>query len=157
MATLACFPAMAEDVAFEGRTLEVEAGQDTRNILRIVGPRYQVNGTAGQIMDKARGCLASRQGVSVEAAEATSGQLVAISRTNYRALWSTYSVRSRLAIEAGDGHFRIVQSDLGVAQASSADAGDNDYALLQQQGAGWDNAVSAVIAVEQELIDCVYR
>lgn len=150
-------PALAEDVAFEGRTLQVEPGQDdTRTITRIVGTRYQLNATAVQVIDKARVCLGNQGSVAVESGEAGSDQLVANSRVNYRAGWGTRSARSRIDLEASDGYFRIIQSNLGIAQIGAADARDGDYGPLQQQG-GWDNAVSAMIALEQGVIDCLYR
>lgn len=157
IAALASLPVVAEDVAFEGRTLEVDVGNDTRTITRVVGTLYQINGTADQIANKARRCLSSQQGVAVAPAEASSSLLVANSRANFRSLWSTHSIRSQLAIEVSDGHFQVIQSGLGVAQASAASASDDAYAPLQHQGAGWDNALSATIAVEQGVIDCLYR
>ena len=153
---LACLPALAEDVAFDGHTLEVEVGQDTRTITRIVGTRYQINAATAQIIDKARACLANQDGVTVEPGEAGSNEMIANSRVNYRAGWGTRSARSRIAIEASDGYFRIVQSGLGVAEASVASAGDADYRALQHAG-GWNNPVSAMIAVDQAVIDCLYR
>lgn len=155
--TFACVPALAEDVAFEGRTLEVEAGQDdTRTIVRIVGPRYQLNAAAAQIVEKTRACLAGQGGVSIEAGDAGSDRIVANSRVNYRAGWGTRSARSRIDIEASEGYFRIIQSGLGVAETGAADASDADYGALQQAG-GWDDAVSAMITLEQGVIDCLYR
>ena len=157
VAALACLPALAEDVAFEGRTLEVEPGpDDTRTIVRIVGTRYQVNASATQLIDKARTCLAGQGSISVEAGDAASDRLVANSRVNYRAGWGTRSARSRIDIEASDGYFRIVQSELGVADVGVAEAGDGDYGVLQQTGS-WDDAVSAMITLEQGVIDCLYR
>ncbi|QIL21367.1 hypothetical protein [Thermomonas sp. HDW16] len=150
-------PVLAEDVQFEGHTLEVEPGQgDARNIARILGTRYQINAAAVQIIDKARGCLGNQSGVAIEAGEPNSGQLVANSQVNYRAGWSTHSVRSRIAVEASDGYFRIVQSDLGVADMGAADARDGDYRVLQQDG-DWEKAASTMIALEQGVIDCLYR
>ena len=157
VAALGCLPAVAEEVAFQGRTLEVEPGpDDTRTIARIVGTRYQLNANTAQIIDKARACLAGQGGVSVEAGDAASDRLVANSRVNYRTGWSTRSARSRIEIEASDGYFRVVQSGLGVAETGAAEARDADYGALQQTG-GWDDAVSAMIVLEQGVIDCLYR
>ena len=90
--------------------------------------------------------------LTVESTDADGGKLLASGRAEYRQK-GRRSVRARMTLEAGEGNFRIVFSDLATA---SADAG-GFAPLIQQDGAGWENAIESVIGIEQPLLDCMFR
>lgn len=156
-AVLASIPAAAEEVQFEGHAIEVDASQEARNILRMTGTRYGVRGSAAQIIDKARQCIGSGRGFTLESTDPANGKLSANGRFDYRQLWSTHSVRARLTIEADDGHFRLVQSELGHAQGSGAETPDAGYSPISQENDDWREALAATIEAETRLVDCMYR
>ena len=150
---LATMPAMAEDVVFEGHTLEVDASREARPILGMRGTRYSIPGSVQQIVGKAEQCAARQTGaLTVESTDADGGKLLASGRAEYRQK-GRRSVRAPMTLEAGEGNFRVVFSDLATA---SADAG-GFAPLIQQDGAGWENALEAVIGIEQPLLDCMFR
>ena len=150
---LVAMPAVAEDVTFQGHTVQVGANREARPILRVGGVRYSIPGSATQILGKAAQCAALQPAAIIGASvDPGTGRLVADSRANYRQKGQR-SVKGRMAVEAGDGDFRVVFTDLAT---SPADAG-NYVPLLQQDGAGWEAALVAVIGVEQGLLDCMFR
>lgn len=154
---LASIPAAAEEVQFEGHSLEVDASQEARNILRMTGTRYGIRGSTAQIIDKARQCIGGRQGLTLESADQANGKLSARGRFDYRQLWSTHSIRTQLTIEADDGHFRIVQSEPAHAQGRGAETPDDAYSPLSQRDDDWREALLAAIGAETGLVDCMYR
>ena len=154
--TLAAFPVAAEDVQFEGHVLEVDASQEARVIVRMAGTRYRLPGTAAQIVDKAEKCVTGQKGLALVSTDAAGGTLAASGRADYRQRWSTRSIRANLRIEASDGYFRIEQTDLAQAEGGSAELADDAYAPVSHAG-DWENAVTAAIAMESRLVDCLYR
>lgn len=154
--TLAAIPLAAEEVQFEGHVLEVDASQEARAIVRMEGTRYRLPGTAAQIVDKAEKCITGQNGLALVAADPVAGTVAARGRADYRQMWSTRSIRANLQIEADDGYFRIVQSELAQAQGGSAESDDAAYAPISQAG-DWESAVSAAITMETRLVDCLYR
>ena len=71
---LATMPAMAEDVVFEGHTLEVDASREARPILGMRGTRYSIPGSVQQIVGKAEQCAARQTGaLTVESTDADGG------------------------------------------------------------------------------------
>ena len=72
LAAFAAMPAGAEEIEFEGRTVEIGGDQESPAILRMSGARYGINATSAQILDKARACIGRVDGVSVAAVEAAS-------------------------------------------------------------------------------------
>lgn len=153
---LAAFPGQADEVQFEGHVLEVDASQELRPILRMTGARYGINRSAGQILDKARECIGSQPGLTLDPVEPGGDALSVQGRRDFRQFWSTRSVRTRLTLEASDGHFRIVQSELGLAQGSGTEMPEDAYLPISQQG-DWQEAITAAIALETGLTDCVYH
>lgn len=150
---LVAMPAMAEDVAFQGHTVQVDATREARPILGVRGVKYSIPGSATQILGKAEQCAARQPGAITGASvDPGNARLLADSRANYRQKGQR-SVRARLAVEAGDGNFRVVFTELA---ASPADA-VNYAPLVQQDGAGWESALVAIIGVEQGLLDCMFR
>ena len=155
LAAFAAVPASAEEIEFEGRTVEIGGDQDAPSILRMRGTRYGINATALQILDKARACISRIDGVSVAAVEA--GMLTADVRADFRAMFSSRSIRSRLALEASDGYFSISQSELAYSPAPAAETPDGGYAPLVYDGGGWDNALETAVKLEDGIVDCMYR
>ena len=152
-AMLVAMPAMAEDVAFQGHTVEVDAASQARPILRMRGVKYSIPGSPMQIVGKAEQCVARQPGaITLESADAAGGQLRAESRAEYRQK-GRRGIRARMTVEAGEGNFRVVFSELATSPADAV-----TYApLIQQDGAGWEPALTAMIVVEQALLDCMFR
>lgn len=150
---LVSLPTLAEDVQYEGRTLEVDGAQEARPVLRMAGTQYSINGTALQIAQKARGCLARTPGATVLPDDG-SGRLAADLRVEYRSFLSAYGVRSRLELEAGDGRFSITQSELGRAESAGGDGGETYVPIAENGG---DKALDALIEAENRIVDCLYR
>ena len=150
---LVAMPALAEDVAFEGHTLQVDGSREARPILRMSGTKYSISGSATQILGKAVQCVARQPGAITGASvDAEGGRLLADSRADYRQKGQR-SVRAKLAVEAGDGNFRVVFTELATSPADAI----NFAPLVQQDASGWESALEAVIGVEQGLLDCMFR
>ncbi|QNN68804.1 hypothetical protein [Thermomonas carbonis] len=150
---LVALPAIAEDVAFEGHTLEVDASREARPIMGMRGTRYSIPGSASQIVGRVQYCAAQQPAaITIESVDAEAGRLVAGSRAAYRQK-GRRSVRARMTVETGEGNFLVVFTDLATA---SADTG-GFAPLIQQDGAGWESALEAVIGIEQPLLDCMFR
>ncbi len=150
---LVSLPTPAEDIQYQGHTLEVDGAQEARPVLRMAGTQYSINATAVQIVEKARGCLAGTPGATLLPADG-SGRLVADLRVEYRSFLSSYGVRSRLQLEAEDGRFSITQSELGQA-ASAGDGAAETYVPIAESGG--DKALDALIEAENGVVDCLYR
>jgi hypothetical protein len=150
---LVAMPAMAEDVAFQGHTIQVDASREARPILRVGGVKYSIPGSAAQIVGKAQQCAARQSGaITGPSVDPGNGYLLAESRADYRQQ-GRRAIKARMAVEAGDGNFRVVFTELAV---SSADA-ITYTPLIQQSAVGWENALVAIIGVEQALLDCMFR
>ena len=150
---LVAMPAVAEDVTFQGHSVQVDASREARPILGVRGVKYSIPGSATQILGKAGQC-AARQPAAITGAslDPDNARLVADSRTTYRQKGQRIA-RARIAVEAGEGSFRVVFSDLATSPADAATWAP----LLQQDAAGWESALVAVIGVEQGLLDCMFR
>lgn len=150
---LVAMPAVAEDVAFQGHTLEVDAGREARPILGMRGVKYSIPGSPAQIVGKVDYCAARQPAaISVESVDAAGGRLLAESRAEYRQK-GRRGVRARMTIEAGEGNFLVVFTDLATSPADAL----TYTPLIQQDGAGWEPALVAMIGVEQALLDCMFR
>lgn len=150
---LVAMPALAEDVVFEGHTLEVDGSREARPILRMTGTKYSIPGSPSQIVGKAEYCAARQPAaMTVESVDAAAGQLLAESRAEYRQ-GGRRSARAKLAFAAGEGNFRVVFTELATSPADAI----SYTPLVQQDGAGWESALEAVIDVEQALLDCMFR
>ena len=118
-AVLVAMPAVAEDVAFEGHALQVDGSREARPILRMSGTKYSIPGSATQILGKAVQCVARQPGAITGASvDAEGGRLLADSRADYRQKGQR-SVRAKLAVEAGDGNFRVVFTELATSPADA--------------------------------------
>ncbi len=155
LAAFAAVPASAGEIEFEGRTVEIGDGQESPAILRMSGARYGINATSVQILDKARACISRIEGVSVASVEA--GTLTADVRADFRAMFSSHSIRSKLALAATDGYFSISQSALAYSPAPAAETPDDGYTALVHDGGDWDNALETAVKLEDGLVDCMYR
>lgn len=132
-AVLVAMPAMAEDVVFEGHTVQVDTSREARPILRMSGTRCSIPGSATQILGKAEQCAARQPGaITAGSVDAEGGRLLADSRANDRQKGQR-SVRARMAVEAVDGKFRGVFTELATSPADAV----NDAPLVQQDAAGW--------------------
>jgi hypothetical protein len=150
---LVAMPALAEDVAFQGHTVQVDASREARPILRLNGVRYSIPGSTTQIIGKAEQCTARQPAaITGQLVDADNARLVADSHADYRQK-GRRSVRAKVAVEAGEGNFRVVFTDLATSPADGA----SYVPLIQQDGAGWESAVVAVIGVERALLDCMFR
>lgn len=152
---LAAMPAIAEEVPFQGRMLELGAAGDARPILRMSGTQYAIRLNGEELVELARSCLSGQGGVVVESADPAQGVLLASVETGFRAGFSAHTLRSRLRFEAGDGRFQITASELSLAQG-----GDQDnvaYLPLVQSGGLWEKGLQALMQTENRLVDCLYR
>ena len=157
-ALLVAAPATAEVVEFAGRNVEVDGARAGRPVVRVSGPQYSIPGSAAQIIRKAQICTTQLAGeTGIESADPDTGRLVASHRVDYGKRRKPHSVRTQLSVEAADGNLRIILGELGVAQAGIAQTQPNGYAPLVQADSGWEDALNAAIAVEQALLDCIYR
>lgn len=151
-AALVVSAAAAEEVPFKGRTLEVDGGQEARPILTVKGSRYVVPGSREQLVTKAQACLAAQEGVSVGAVDAAQGKLEATMLTGFRASFANQTLRTRLAMEVGEGYFQITESNPELAQTDGS-----GFVALGQSAGLWEKALDALIKHEDALIDCMYR
>ena len=154
LVAMAALPAIAEDVPFQGHVVEVDGRQPARPVQRVTGTVYSIPGSASQIIGKAEICLSPQKAGTgaIQSVDGDNGVLLAAARAEYRYKGRTESVAARLAVEAGDGNFRIVFTDL----ARSLD-GVATGPVLQQDGSGWEKSLVAVIGVEQAVLDCMFR
>lgn len=155
-AALVAAPAMAEVVQFRGHALETDGAAEARHVAAMRSARYSIPGSPAQIVGKAQACLArADSGVGIVSVDAAGGRLRAVSRTGYRHDEQARMLRSRWMVEAGEGSLHIAFTDLAEIRGEGA---DEAYAPLPlRPGAGWEEALSAVIGVEQALLDCMYR
>ena len=144
----------AEEVGFQGHSVEVDGRQPARPVQRITGTTYSIPGSASQIVGKAEICLSPQKAGTgaIQSVDRDNGVLQAASRAEYRYKGRTNAVVARLNVEAGAGNFRIVFTDLALSRDGAA-AGP----VLQQDGSGWDKSLVAVIGVEQAVLDCMFR
>lgn len=153
--SLSAMPALAEDVQYEGHTLQVDANLEDRPIQRMTGTLYTIGAPKDWILGKAQTCAGDVPGLANVAVDAEGGRLVADGRFAYRKGWSDHVVKSRFTLEASEGHFQVVQSDLGYASEDAVLSG-NYQPILQEDGA-WDNRIDVAIEREQAFIDCMFR
>ena len=152
---LAALPAMAEDVPFNGRTLELGAGEDARPILRMLGTQYAIQRNGEDLVEMARRCLAGQGGETIEFTDPAQGLLLATIETGFRASFSAQTLRSRLRFEAGEGRFQITESEFTLAQASGE--GSVAYVPLVRSGGVWEKGLETLVQTENRLVDCLYR
>ncbi len=151
-AALVAVTASAEEVPFKGRTLEVATDQEAKPILKVDGSRYVVPGSREQLVAKAQACLAAQEGVSVGAVDAAQGKLEATMLTGFRASFANQTLRTRLAMEVGDGYFQTTESNLELAQTDGS-----GFVALGQSAGLWEKALDALVKHEDALVDCMYR
>lgn len=153
--SLSAMPALAEDVQYEGHTLQIDASLEDRPIQRMTGTLYTINAPKDWILDKARTCATGMPDMANVAVDAEGGKLEADARFAYRKGWSDHAVKSHFTLAASEGHFQVIQSDLGYASDDGVASGD--YRQIVQEDGGWDNQIDAAIEREQVLIDCMFR
>ena len=153
-AALAASPASAEDVPFNGRTLEVATEQEARPILSMKGTQYVLPLTQAQLLARVPSCL-SAQGITATTPDAAQGVVQAEVLTRFRASFANRILRSQLRLDVGEGSFQLSESALEVTE----DAGDGAFAYvpLAQTGGIWEKGLETLVAAENKVVDCLYR
>lgn len=176
----ALFPlaAMAErKTELDSYTLTYEG--DGNQILEIVSPVRELPGTPAEITAKAQACAtrsisnsgtstptvlealgggfktASKESVPlIELVDKESGLLVANSVASYTSGMLSSNARSKVTVQAKDGRFRIVQSDLATARSD----GKGGYSpVISVWGTGWEPALKSLIARTEKLSECMLK
>lgn len=148
--------AMAETVRFNAHSIEVDDAGGGRKVLAMHGSAYSIPGSPAQVIGKAQACLARRDsGVGIISVDAANGRLLGISRTRYRSAGSDHILRSRWNFEAGEGSFSVRYTDLAEVREQGATEVYDPLPLLN--GGDWEEALAPVVALEQVLLDCMYR
>lgn len=156
VAALAAVPAFAQDVSFNGRTLEVVTGQeDVRTILRMIGAQHVLPRSQEQLLGLAQTCLGGQEGIAIESTDPAQGLLVARVNTRFRASFSAQTLRSRLELTVGEGSFQIVESEL--ALVGESEDGNLVFLPLEQKGGTWEEGLELLVQTENKLADCLYR
>lgn len=185
---MASMAASAQEVDFNGHTLEIHNDRNVPRIVTMTSPVHQLDGSPEQIIQKAQGCVARNVvndevatsgssasgffgalageghnvnssvagGTLIEIVDPANGLLVANSRADYRFMMLGHSVRNRLTVEARDGRFRFVHSNIESLQKNTGNMRNDGYSqIIQRRGTGWDKALEAVIAVEDKVVACM--
>lgn len=156
LTAFAAAPALAEDVPFNGRTLEVVTGQeDVKTILRMSGTQYVLPRSQEQLLNQAQACLGGKEGIAIESADPAQGLLVARVDTGFRASFSAQTLRSRLEMTAGEGSFQITESELALAR--EGEDGSVIFGPLEQKGSIWEKGLELLVQTENKLVDCLYK
>lgn len=162
-APLAC---LAEDIQFEGHTVEIDTVKGPRVITKMTSTAYQTTGTARDIILRSQTCIAQHLSNS-KAGDVTGGEVIEISqpengfiaannRVNYRQLILPMSVESKFVIEAKDGRFRVVQSNLQALTNGEGVNRDTKYSkIFQHKLTGWEKALLAALDAEKKVVDCI--
>lgn len=158
-ALLAAAPALADEAPFQGHAIEAEGVADARQVVRVRGTRYAIPGTPAQIVGKAQLCLSRRDsGVGIVSVDPAAGRLAAVGRVAYRDEPALRLVKGRLTVEAEAGNFSVVLGNLGILQGNPGERADEVFTPLHlDAGSAWQPALTAMIAVEQALVDCMFH
>lgn len=157
---------------------QLEFDPATSQIGEMVGPVTQVQGTLSDITTRAQACAVrilsnvatstpsvlmalggvtnsrNRDGGSlIELIDKENGQLVANSLAAYSKGLVQYTVRAKLSVQAKDGRFRIVQSDLGYTNSTSHNIAY--WPIKTVAGSGWNDALEALQARSNKLAACI--
>lgn len=159
----------------------VFAGPDSRRIERMDGPVYRSSGSATDIAGRAHDCFiryvsdkpnsptsvsgvlgnqgehsSSQDSPVIEGDDPGKGMLFAHSRAPFRHFFLAYEARSRFELDAKDGSFRIVQSDLGYRQLDTGNGSYQDFTPIQRLAlTGWDSALEALQEVSEQVAACI--
>ena len=95
-------------------------------------------------------------GSLIEISDPANGILVANSRADFKFMMIGHSVRSRLTVEAKEGRFRFVHSNIESLQKNTGYMRNDGYSqIIQRRGTGWDKALEAVNGVEEKIVSCM--
>lgn len=95
-------------------------------------------------------------GQLIELVDPENGLLVANSRVDFRRALLGYSAASTLTVEAKDGKFRIVQTNLAVAQKSTGSMNNSGYdPVVAVWGTGWEATLDAMQGVADKVAVCM--
>lgn len=177
-AALVPLAAIAErKTELDGYSLSYEG--DGNRILEIVSPVREIPGTPSEITAKAQACAtrsisnsgtstptvlealgggfktASKEPVAlIELVDKESGLLVVNSVASYTSGMLSSNARAKVTVQAKDGRFRIVQSDLATTRSD----GKGDYSpVVSVWGTGWEPALKSLIARTEKLSECMIK
>lgn len=95
-------------------------------------------------------------GELIELVDPANGLLVANSRVDYTNALIGFSAKSRVSIEAKEGRFRIVQTDIRYLQKGTGSMPNDGYGkLIKTWGTGWEKAVTALAAAGDKVAACM--
>ena len=95
-------------------------------------------------------------GSLIELSDPANGLLIANSRADFKFMMIGHSVRSRLTVEAKEGRFRFVHSNIESLQKNTGYMRNDGYSqIIQRKGTGWDKALEAVSGVEEKIVSCM--
>lgn len=84
------------------------------------------------------------------------GVLAVRGRTDYRHAMIGHSAESTMLVEAKDGRFRIVHSNIRSLQKSTGSARQDGFNEVHQRwGTGWDNTLTALQDMSAEVSECI--
>lgn len=172
----------ADDKRLNNYQLEF-ASPTSRRIDVMTSQLFESHGTSAEIIGRAQSCVAkyvsntpsTSTGVLgiigakgqhssssdieqpvLESADPQNGTLVAHSRAQYHHLLLSFEVRSKFSIDAKDGRFKIVQSDLAYRQLDTGNDAVQDFSPIQRLAVtGWDDALEALQDVSDEVAECI--
>jgi hypothetical protein len=155
-ALLVATPAIAQSMVYDGHSIDVDGSVGARRMAAVRGASYSIPGSTAQTIGKAQACLArADSGVGVVSVDPVGGLLRAVSRTPYAYAGQQRLVRSRWAVEATGGNFRVTFTDFADIQGEGFD--ESYVPVSLEAGPAWQDALAAVIVVEKSLLDCMYR
>ena len=95
-------------------------------------------------------------GSLIELSDPANGLLIANSRADYKFMLLGNSVRNRITVEAKEGRFRFVHSNIESVQKNTGSMRNDGYSqIIQRRGTGWDKALEAVAGVEASVVSCM--
>jgi hypothetical protein len=170
------FAAAAEQMT-EVSGYKISYAENGFHVAEVISPVREVTGTPEQITIKAQACAArtlSNSGVAapsileglaggfrpaekeatplIELVDKESGLLVANSVAPYTSGMLSNTARAKVTVQAKDGRFRIVQSDL----AKTISSGDSSYhPIVTSWGSGGEPALKALIGKTEKLAECI--
>jgi hypothetical protein len=172
----------ADDKKLNDYQLEF-ASPTSRRIDVMTSRSFETGGTSAAIIERAQNCVTryvsntpnTSSGVLgiigakgqhssssdveqpvLESADPQSGTLVAHSRAQYHHLLLAFEARSRFSVDAKDGRFRIVQTDLAYRQLDTGNDVAQDFSPIQRLAVtGWDDALEALQEVSDKVADCI--
>lgn len=111
-------------------------------------------GTALEILGGNFKSVAKDATALIELVDKENGLLVANTAAAYTSGILSNTARAKLTLQAKEGRFRIIQSDLATAQANG---NSNSRPIVAVWGTGWEPAAKALIDKADKLTDCIVK